>query len=62
MLCFAFTGKSRRIRDWSDFARNSFANCQLASLAFESGVDDPGLMGTVFPGGGARETGAGNTA
>lgn len=48
-LCFAFTGKSRRIRDWSEFARNSFANCQLASLAFESSVDDPGLMGTVFP-------------
>lgn len=51
-LCFAFTGKSRRIRDWSDFAKNSFFSCQLASLAFESGVDDPGLMGTVFPGAG----------
>jgi hypothetical protein len=50
VLCFAGAGKSRRIRDWSDFAKNSFSNCQSASLAFESGVDDPGLMGTVFPG------------
>jgi hypothetical protein len=49
LLCFAFTGKSRRIRDWSDLARSSLSNCQLASLAFESGVDDPGLMGTLFP-------------
>jgi hypothetical protein len=50
VLCFVITGKSRRIRDWSDFAKNSFSNCQSASLAFESGVEDPGLMGTVFPG------------
>jgi len=52
LLCFALTGKSRRIGDWSDLAKQSLSNCQVASLAFESGVDDPGLMGTVFPGGG----------
>jgi hypothetical protein len=56
-LCFAFTGKSRRIRDWSELARNSFANCQVASLAFESGVDDRELMGNVFPGGGPVKEG-----
>jgi hypothetical protein len=50
LVCFALTGKSRRIHDWSDFARSSLLNCQLASLAFESGVDDPGLMETVYPG------------
>jgi hypothetical protein len=49
-LCFVLSGKSRRIRDWSTFAKNSLSNCQLASLAFESGVDDPRLMRTVFPG------------
>jgi hypothetical protein len=52
LLSFGLTGKSRRIRDWSDLAKSSFSNCQLASLAFESGVDDPGMMGTVYPGGG----------
>ena len=49
-LCFTLSGKSKRIRAWSAFAENSLSNCQLASLAFESGVDDPGLMETVFPG------------
>jgi hypothetical protein len=49
-LGFVLIGRSPRTGDWRDFARGSLSNCQVASLAFEAGVDDPGLMRTVFPG------------
>ncbi len=45
-------GSSPGIAAWRDMARHSLMDCQLASLAFESGVDDPQLMASVFPGGG----------
>ncbi len=50
-LGFALLGKSQGVRSWLEFERISFANVQLASLAFESGVDDLGLMKTIYPGG-----------
>ena len=50
VIGFALTGRSPRISRWSDAARNSFANGQLADLAFVSGVDDPALMRGVYPG------------
>jgi hypothetical protein len=48
---FALAGRSPILRNWCDLAKNNFSNCRLASLAFASGVDDMGLMKTVFPGG-----------
>ena len=47
---FALIGKSPRIDYWIDSAKDSLANCQLASLGFETGVDDAGLMRDVYPG------------
>jgi hypothetical protein len=50
ILGFAFIGKSHRLDYWVDDGKNSMANCQLASLGFENGVDDLGLMRDVYPG------------
>jgi hypothetical protein len=50
-LGFAFTGRSPHIGDWLAFAENGFSNCQLASVAVISDVDDLSLLRTVYPGG-----------
>jgi len=50
-LGFAFTGKSPHIRDWITFAKDGFSNCQLASVAVTSDVNDVSLLKTVFPDG-----------
>ena len=50
-LGFAFTSRSPHISDWLTFAKDGFSNCQLASVAVTSDVNDLSLLRTVFPGG-----------
>jgi hypothetical protein len=49
-LAFARMERSTEIGFWRDLAKDSISHCQVASVAFESGIDDSGLMSTVFPG------------
>ena len=49
-LLFSQAEKSAALVNWLDFARGNLANCQLASLAFASGVDDPAFLRFVYSG------------
>ncbi len=48
-VAFAFAMRSPQVGFWLDQDRDLLSDCQLASLGFEAGLDDSGLMRDVYP-------------